>query len=318
MIKMNKIFVYSFLLVIFSCKIQPDSNRDYDKFDPDKTYKLQLNPASGSAYSYEIVSESEMILEINGEDVKNINESDIGIEYQIKKDSAGDFLYTMKFKKIKLYTKVRDTEKQMDAANASFTRDPVEKMLGALMSADINAIVNSSGETKSINGYKELGESIMANVAIDDVNARVMLQKQWDKLIGGNLIKKNMDQLFNIFPDSAIHLRDTWKLTSKQEGEIPMIAKSIYTLKAINNDIAIIEAKGSISSDNSAASISGIGNSTVSELNGEQQGEFEMETQTGMLIGGRIKTIVKGFIHVMGQEIPVKISGSVKIAGKRL
>jgi len=32
-----------------------------------------------------------------------------------------------------------------------------------------------------------------------------------DKAIGEGIVKKNVDQLFKMFPDSAVHVGDKWK-----------------------------------------------------------------------------------------------------------
>ena len=54
---------YSWLIILFfmaaSCKLQPDTDRSYDKFDENKVYKLQLNPSPGSAYHYEMENKTE-------------------------------------------------------------------------------------------------------------------------------------------------------------------------------------------------------------------------------------------------------------------
>jgi hypothetical protein len=90
-----------------------------------------------------------------------------------------------------------------------------------------------------------------------DTKAIQAARAQWEQQIGNGLVKGNLDQLFKVFPDSAVHLRDEWKITSKQEGEIGLIVKSTFKLKAVNNDIAIIEVQGTITSDNSSANVMG-------------------------------------------------------------
>ncbi len=135
------------------------------------------------------------------------------------------------------------------------------------------------------------------------------------KTIGSGVVKNTMDQLFKVFPDSAIHIGDTWKIDSKQEGELPMITKSIYTLKAINDDIAIISSEGIITSGE-FNSIMGYNNATLN-LEGKQTAEFEVETKTGMLINGKIKAAINGKLELMGKEIPVEIKTSVKMNGSK-
>jgi len=313
----NVFFLYATLFFIASCKIQPDSNRDNDKFNPNKTYKLQLNPASASSYYYDITSESESELELDDKKTSNENKTTVGVNYSINKDSAGNMLMTMVYDKVHLYTKNGDTETEADAANAAVSINPVERMLGIFRGTKIVSTISPSGELLNISGYKEMGEKMLAAFAPDDINGKAIAQSQWEKLIAKGMVKNNIEQLFKIFPDSAVHIGDTWRLSSKQEGEIPIIVKSTYTLKTINDDIAIIEAKGDISTDNNATSML-IPGGTATELGGEQQAEFEMETKTGMLISCRIKTNIEGSIQAMGRKIPLTIKTSLKVKGRRL
>ena len=96
-----------------------------------------------------------------------------------------------------------------------------------------------------------------------------------------------------------------------------MLVKNSYTLKSINNHIALIEARGIITSENIAATSTFLPGGATTDLKGEQQAEFEMETQTGMLINCRIKAKVEGTIHVLGREVPITIETSAKIKGER-
>jgi hypothetical protein len=314
---MSKYVSFLLLILIVACKIQPESNREYDEFDPDKTYKLQLNPAQGSVYYYEISNESKVNLEIDDKEIHNLTETNVGIQYNIDKDSTGHYQFTMRYDKLKLHTKNGDQEMTADASNAALSLNPIEKMLGVLKEGLIMVTISPSGKIESVNGYDEIGDKIMASFADNDVNGKKVAQSQWEKVIGEGLIKNNMDQLFNIFPDSAVHLKDTWKLSSKQSGEFTMNVTGTFTLKAINSDFAVIESHGFISSNNTATNVMGYGNVTTN-LKGEQEGEFEMEAKTGMLISCRIKAKTEGTIQILGREVPVTINNEVTMKGKKL
>ena len=315
---MNKFIYILFLLFLFSsCKTGADSNRNYDSFNPDKVYKLQLNPTAGSAYHYEITNETEIKVETDDKKIIHLNKTNVGIKYTIDKDSAGNFLLTMLYDTIHLYTRNNDTETELDAANAGFSLNPVEKMLGILKEATIISTINSAGQTMSMRGYEEIGDRIIESLGTEDMAIKNFAQSQWKKTIGDGLIKKNMDQLFKIFPDSAVHLQDTWKLTTKEEGDLSLNVKNIYTLKAINSEIALITSEGKIKSNNTSINAPGISNVTA-DLQGEQKAQYEMEAKTGMLISCTIQTNAEGTIKMMGREIPVTINASVKMKGKRL
>lgn len=307
----------SFILLPFclvACKTQPNSNRDNDAFDPNKMYKLQLNPAIGSSYYYDITNESEMEVEVDDKKTGNETKTTTGLSFKIDKDSTGDFSFTMQYDKLRFYSKTGDTEIDVDAAHAANSLDPIEKTLGIVKNTSMVASISPSGEVKSISGYKELGDKIIAGFAPADVAGKATAQVQWEKQVGNGMIKNNIRQLFKIFPDSMVHLRDTWKLTSQQEGDVSVLVKSTFTLKAINNDVAIISVAGNITSNTEESENVNM----RTDLKGEQEGEFQMETKTGMLISCNMKAVMNGTIKVMGRDIPVMIKTKLKMNGHRL
>jgi len=277
---------------------------------------LHLNLQPGSKYYYTINNEYDIALEAGGKTVNNKNKSDVDLTYAIQKDSAGNYLLQMHYEKIHLFTKSGDKESEMDADNAGATFDPVEKMLGILKTTNITAVINSAGKIIDITGYKELGDKIIAGLNITDLQTKNMALEKWDKVIGEGLIKKNIDQAFHLFPDSAIQVGDTWKMQSQQKGDVLLNETSNYKLKDIDDGIAYIESEGQMESDKTEAKI--MGTAVTGNLQGNQTGEYEVDAETGMLLKNKVSAKVEGSFLMMGREIPVTIKTEVKMTGKKV
>ena len=138
---MNKFFLILTPVLYISCKIQPASDRHYADGNPDKVYKLRLNPAAGSKYNYDITNGSEFQMEVDGKKVNKQNKSTVSVSYTIDKDSAGDFRLSMVYDKIHFYSKNKDGETDLDAGNAASSMDPVEKLMSIVKGATIQAVV---------------------------------------------------------------------------------------------------------------------------------------------------------------------------------
>jgi hypothetical protein len=307
--------LFGIILLMAFCKTNPDSNRNYA--GETKVHKLHLNPPIGSKYHYDIINETDFKVEVDNKKTSNENKTSIGVNYEINKDSAGNFVLNTNYDKIHIYSKNGDVESEVDADNSSFSLNPVEKMLGPLKAANITATVSPTGELKSSSGYQQIAGKILDEFKQTDEATRAAIEKQWNKLVEEKIVKNNMDEFFKIFPDSAVRIGDEWKLTSHQNSDVNLLIKTVYKLKDINNDMAIIQSEGEISSDSSSTSLLGY-NNVSSNLKGKQQALYEVETKTGMLISGKIKTKIKGELDVMGREIPVTIETSIKINGQRL
>ena len=303
------------LIILSSCKLQPGSSEN--QHDPSKQYKLQLNPANGSSYYYDVINETDVEMDVNGKEVGNESKTELGVEYKIGRDSTGNILFNIVYDKVHLVNKTGDTETEADADLGDLSANPVSRMLAVLKKSKITAVINPTGEVVEVNGYKEMGEEIVSKFDPEDVNGKTLALKQWDQVIGQGMIKRNLDYLFRIFPDSAVYMGDSWKLSSRQEGEFNFTVKSNFQLKSVNPDVAIINSNAKIKSDSTANNVMAQPGMVITNLEGEQEGEFEMETQTGMLIGCRIKAKIKGTINVAGREVPVDITNTIKMTQRK-
>lgn len=302
--------------IIFSCKLQPNSGRNAAERDPHKVYRLMLNPAMGSKYTYSIEKETEFELNVDGKKVKNENKSTTEISYTVGRDSAGNILLNMVYDKIHLYSKNGDTEQELDADKGDESGEPVERMLGILKGAHIQAVVSPAGEMLSLNGYDSIKAKLLTGFTTGGgINVKEMAEKQWDDKIKEGLIKSNMEQLFRIFPDSAVHIGDRWKLNSTQKDQVNLSTRSDFLLKDIQDGTAVIHAQGDIASDNGTVQKNGL--QVEAKLNGTQQGDFEIELASGMLLNGEMASSISGSMTAAGREIPVTIAIKVKMSGHK-
>jgi hypothetical protein len=311
-----KNWIWSVLLGLtgISCSFLPGSDKRYNE-NENTVYRLHLNPPKDSKYYFIVSNESKLQMETDDKKVDNISRTTTGLNYSIQRDSIGNLLLQMTYDTIHIYSKTGEKEQEMDASNASLSINPVEKMLGVLKTAQINATISSKGEVTEIKGYKELGAQLINGFAQEDIYGRQAAQSQWDQLIGKGLIKKNLDQLFTIFPDSAIRIGDKWKIESKQEGEFGLNVKTFYRLKDIQDGVAVIESEGELVSDESPVNLAGY--SVTANLKGSLDGEYRIETKTGMLLNSNIITHLKGIVQSNGKELPVTIENNLKVSGEK-
>ena len=309
---MKSCLCFAVLLFLSSCKISPDSNRNYA--EEKQLYKLFLNPAEGSKYHYDIRNETVLTVELDGKSIINKNVTTVGINYEIHKDTAGNFILHSTYDNIRLHSQAGDEKTDIDADNASFSVNPVEKLLASLKAAHIFLTISPSGELKASTGYEEI-----ANKVVNDfvANGQMATRIELEKLIRQKVVDKNADEIFKIFPDSAVHIGDEWKLTRSEISDVNLIVKTVYKLKELNNSLAIIDAEGQITSDSTSANFLGYENA-ASNLKGKQQARYSIETKSGMLYSGKIKASIKGELNLLGRLVDITISRSVDIQGRRV
>ena len=315
---MARIYCVSFLffcILSMSCKIQSNSDQIYSGSDRE-VYRLRLQPSDGSKYHYDITNITEMNIEAEGKEINNRNKSHVGVNYDISKDSLGDFMFTATYDKIQIHSKNGEQETTLDASNAAATVNPSEKMLGILKDATVVAVVSPNGEQKEIRGFDSMVAKLLESFDPNDVHAKEAAKAQWEKMVTKGLVKNNMDQLFQLFPDSAVRVGDKWKLTTKQEGEVNLSVTTTYKLEQIEDGVAVIESESDIENDQGAATSSSF--QPTASLKGRQEGHYEMDVNTGMLKHSKITATLKGTIQTMGKEIPITAKTNVVLDGRKV
>jgi len=306
--------IFIVILFICSCKTHPNSDRNYA--GDSKVYKLRIDPPSGSKYQYQISNESTLNMEVDSKQIENSKKADVTINYGIEKDSLGDFVLSIVYDKIHVYTKNGEQVSELSTENSANSVDPMERLLSALKGADIIATVGRTGEVKTVTGYTEIASKILSEATSISLPDKEKVQQQWKTVVEKGMIKKNMDQLFKMFPDSAVHIGDRWRMTSNDEAGISFAIKNVYTLRSIKDGVADIESQGEVSSDKTSTFL--MGYDVVADLTGQQQGSYSMDIRTGMLMDCKISSEIEGKIQMMGRDIPIKISTGVKMDGRKV
>ena len=298
----------------YSCKLRLQSDRN--SAGDGKVYRLRMNPSPGSKYQYEMSNGSNVKMTVNEKAVESVKKGDVTLSYAVDKDSAGHFVISITYDKIHTLSKTGDQETDLNSETPDDTGDPMQKMLHYLKDATIVATLNQDGSVKTVTGYTEVASQILGSTNAISPSDKQRLQQQWRSMVEQAIVKKNMDQLFRFFPDSAVHVGDRWKIESRDSADFPFLVKSVYNLQSIKDGIADIECRGEITSDSSTAA--GPGMTPSAQLKGQQEGSYSVDIKTGMLVKCTVTADIEGTVHVMGRDIPITISTEVRVAGKQV
>ena len=315
-VKNRLIFLILFLVPVLSCHFLPMSDKQSTFLDAEKLFYLKLNPDNGSNYVYNFTNTSIVLTKVNEKEIESTNKLTIDVDYSISKDSAGSFLLAMKYNNVIIYTKNQDAENTIDMATAGLTGNPVENVLQMLKGANIVAEVKPNGEVMYVKGYKELAETILNSLGEGSANDRRIVQAQLEQTVERGMIKSGLEQLFKLFPDSAIHVNDRWKLEKSQDDQIGLKSKASFKLKEVEDSVAYIVSEGGILSDGTPLNLAG--QAVKANLKGTQHGSYQINRFTGMLIESEVTADVEGDIEVMGKIIPISIKSTLKARGIRI
>lgn len=309
------IFIHVIFVIIFSsCKLPfaEASDRDTEK----NSLFLRFNPKPGTAYRYTIENKTDLELEVQGKETEKSTEFDVGITYRISQDSAGSYLFETSYDKVRLVNTDDGVEIVSDAGNANNYSSLTEKMLGALKESKLVVSIAPGNDVKIVRGYEELSRRLMVGLDTTNPYTKQTAQQTIDEVIKKNLVQKNVDQLFRFFPDSAMRIGSKWKVNTKEQQGFTLNVGTFYMLNDINDGVAFISSRGTLKSDNTPIAL--MGYSAVPDLTGEQEGVYEVEAATCMLLNATVTSSIKGSINLGVSSVPINIKVKVNLQGKRL
>lgn len=286
----------------------------------DKKYSLDLKIKAPLKYYYNISNETETIFEVNDKKFDNKNNSDIGMKYEMQPaDSNGNIVIKITFDKFHTIIKNQDNETDIDADNAANSENPVEKFIGGIKGSSVEVTINKKGEVSSERGIKELTDNLINRMDMPDAASRFQLQKQVSAIMGGSFIKTNVEIGFKMLPDTPVFAGDTWKKKNIQElSGLKLNAITNYTLTSITDGLASIESTGEINSTGDLNTNIMGGYKIESDIKGKQEGYFEVEVNTGLLLKEESATSIKGEMDILGKSVPLTIKIKRKVEGKKL
>lgn len=302
--------------VAFSCLfITCCKNEVHQHTAADKKYHFGLHLESKATYYYTISNETRTKIEYNDKQTLTTGKSDIGLIYVIQNDSAGKYSLKLTYDTFHIVSGKDDDVKEITSSAGSY--DPVEKLLAGLKGASVNITMNAQGRILGMSGSKEIADKLLAGMNAFDPQSGKMAQELVSRLAGESFVKGNVVQAFEMFPDSAVHVGDTWRRDNSSLNDLHYDAVSIYTLASVADGIARIKSASTIGTGKEAK-MNLMGYDVTSNLTGEQTGAYEVDEKTGMVLKSQVEASMKGTLQILGKEVPVKINIARKVAAGKM
>ncbi|OQP44842.1 hypothetical protein A4H97_10810 [Niastella yeongjuensis] len=308
---MSKTFIIPFLCIspfLFSCK---SSSYHTDG----KKYKFGLYLITGDKYYFNIITETSTKVSVMNKDMESNNHSEVGLIYEVVNSTSDSIQIKLTYDNLKFSLKNKDGEKEIDAANSGHTLNDQEKQLATVKGASMNITFNKKGDVLHITGGKENVDKLIATLNATSSTNQDQIREQFSKFIGDDFIRNYLGREFKLFPDTAVSVGDTWQMKSSLPAEINTDAVSKFTLDDFSDNLVLVESAAEINTDNKT---SVMGNEVVMNMKGKQEGHFETDIVTGLLINGQSATSIEGNFQVMGKEVPVSIKVTKHISGKKM
>jgi len=274
--------------------------------DGDAKYQFGIHLSKGQKYYYNTKTTIQTTLEVNNKKTETSNQSEMGMFYEVLQDSGNIFSVKITYDKLHIVLKKTDTEDQVyDADNAAESFDQMDQLLSNIKGTSITVTLDSKGNIISTSGSKEIMNKVMGPMSSGDPQMKAKVQELVSRLTGPAFVDETLKESFKLFPDSGLYVGDSWKRQSTQSADMKFDVNSTYTLTSLDDGIAKIESEGKIANPkNTTATF--MGYNVESDLGGEQEGEFKADMESGLLLHGKTNISIKGYIRILGKNVPVK------------
>jgi uncharacterized protein DUF6263 len=311
----SKIAILLLAINITACK-QPGHVKGQPHAAGEPKYNAGQRLQTGARYYYNITNTTVVNFVVNGDKAENTNTVKARLFYEILKDTAGGFLVKMTFDNFDVEIKTPDSEKKMTTDNGPNSIDPVEKMLSLVKGSTLLVNINRKGQVTGVNGYKELTDKVMNGIALQNEADRRSMHDQMEEMFGEKFIRNNMEQGFGVLPDTAVYVGDSWTKKLTQLADIKLKINSTYTLASLKDNVAGIDATADINDTDSNVTL--MGYQANVNLQGNEEGSYKADVNTGMLISGISEIFIKGTVQIQYRDVPLSIKEKKVITVKKI
>ena len=234
----------------------------------------------------------------------NLEQTTTQVIRTVAKDVAADGTATLEqvIESIQMTMNLPTGKVAYDSVKPVTATNPIEEMMGRVFGSMVNMpitlILSSSGVVQKVEGVTKLAEKVFANLPSNP---------QTDQLLGGMKatmsdegMKATFSQAFTQLPQQALKPGDTWKGTYDMPN--PALGKMSFgyasTLQAVENQVAKVQTKLTITQDASAPTAMPMG---LTAKLGTASGEAEIAFDVAK---GRTQKAVSRFV------MPISMSGT--------
>lgn len=191
-----------------------------------------------------------------------------------------------------------------DSTKPSPNVPPAMQPLAALVGENLITTASSRGEVLKVDGIDSIVQRIIAGVK--DSATRSMMSKTLNDSMNGQVKQVSGMAIFAGYP---VAVGDSWKSQQTQSAEMPLLISAQYTLTALQNGLATLAVRSTISSNVAAPPLGSPAYPIKMNLSGTQSGVMHVDEQTGLTRDFKIDQRIAGKISA---TVPKKASHGKK------
>lgn len=285
----------------------------------DLVLKLNLQPESNYVCTTEI---QQTVIQMVNDEEQTLNQNMLLVwDYDVlSRDDAGNAEIKLTYKRVSVKQDYGYQQTEYDSDNPPEYLDPSMKSMASLIGTQLRVWMKPDGEVLKIEGVDAMLDNMIKSMELPESPDRDNIISNLKQQFGEDAMRQQLEQITGFYPDRPVTVGDSWKSTVNMSSGFPMRIISTYTLKSMDQGVAIIEASSQITSDTSTNKIA-MGPLTMAyDIKGGQAGTIRADEDTGLPVNSSLNLNFSGTVTVSGipdQEpttYPISATGTVTIS----
>lgn len=195
---------------------------------------------------------------------------------------------------------------EYDSENPPANPDVMASMLEGMVGSTMTVVCSPSGQILEMSGFDAMMDDMFRGAGGEMPPA---LREQMNSQFGEEAMRESMALLTDIYPERPISIGDSFTSTASLPSMMNMRVSTSYTLRAVENGLAILDVSGSMDTMQGSSMDMG-GMSVELNLEGRQTGEMHLDLQNGLLMYMEMNQTASGNATITGpqsMDIPMDI-----------
>lgn len=311
---MNRNFISTFwafciLLTASLANAEPKDNLN-DVQSENRDIRLRFDLKPGDKYQFSSVAKQEIVQEAMGQKITTTQDISTEYIYTVQAQQDGVTQIDVTISAIKMDTDVGGMQRITFDSSDPEAGNSELKVLSNVIGKSFRLYIKENGSILKVEGFAD------AFGALESPQAEILEQS-----FGDSSLVQSMNQITNIYPDGAVSVGDNWVKTFS--GPVANLMQSettsTYTFSTLTDDSATLEVDGQLT----FTKFTGQGGNRMLQtadlnMNGTQHGTMDVDVKSGLPMLSKIKQEVAGSVEIQGMKIPMNITSTITITGKKI
>jgi hypothetical protein len=268
--------------------------------------RITFNPEKDETYTYRFITDENSNQSVGGQETTTGYRLEFIIDMNINNKNNDEIHLDYIFKEIIMSFSSPMMNFTIDSKNKADNSADINKFFDCLIGKSLQFIVSPDGSVKTITGFQPIMEDVQKVIASANETDRRIIGMFIQMSFHEFAVKTSFEQSFKMYPDKEIKVGGNWSIDkSTSVSTITNNVINTYTLKSINEDIALIDL----------AVVSLMKNESLNrELKEEQKGEIKLNTKSGLPIQSSLLGNSSAIFNVQGTDMKSEKTKKVTVS----